>query len=366
MRITDKSLVEQQHISNTELKERLHLFNLTSDDLNDIRAIKSVVGRQLDTIVDEFYRRQTQTPDVESLIGDMGTLNRLMSALRHYIMDLFSKDIDLNYVEHRLRIGLVHKRIGVDPKLYISAVNYLKKTLINTIHEHIDNPEHAKHLADILDRLMDFDVSYVFDTYIKSMMNEIKIEKKKSDQYAEDLETVVQERTKSLEKLTRLDPLTSIYNKRAFEELAEKTFLESRQHNEPITLAYIDVDKFKLINDKEGHEAGDKVLILIADSLRGVSRKNDLYFRLGGDEFAVVLPGTTERDVLENYIPKLMENIHSYRSDISLSYGAAQSGPDNYISFGHALSLADKEMYKHKNSTDKKFGKVFDLVADSD
>ena len=73
-----------------------------------------MIDRELVKIVDKFYEHQTHTPDVQNLIGDSGTLQRLISALRQYVTDLFNKEIDLHYVEHRLRIGLVHKRIGVD------------------------------------------------------------------------------------------------------------------------------------------------------------------------------------------------------------------------------------------------------------
>ncbi|MCC2520801.1 GGDEF domain-containing protein [Vibrio coralliilyticus] len=348
MRITDKSLVEQQKISESELKHRLHLFRLTPSDLDEVRTIKSIISRQLDVIVDEFYQHQTRTPDVENLIGDAGTLKRLMSALRQYIIDLFTKEINLDYVEHRLRIGLVHKRIGVDPKLYISAVNYLKSRLIATINNNIQDPDYARFLSDIIDRLIDFDVSYVFDTYIKSMMNEIEIERNKSYQYVNDLESMVQERTKKLEKMTRLDPLTNLYNKRAFDEFTNKLFTEAQKNNLPISIVYIDVDKFKSFNDQHGHEEGDAVLVIVSDCIRSVSRSVDLCFRVGGDEFVVVMPSCAKSDANKNYIPRLLENLASIRTDLSLSIGVAQSGPKNYLSCQDTLARADKDMYINK------------------
>lgn len=348
MRITDKSLVEQQKISETELTQRLHLFRLTTSDINELRTMKGVISRHLDSIVDDFYTHQTRSPDVETLIGDAGTLQRLMSALRQYITDLFSKDINLDYVEHRLRIGLVHKRIGVDPKMYLSSVNYLKAKLISTIHDHLDDPNYAQMLSDILDRLIDFDVSYVFDTYIKSMMNEIEIEKNKSFQYVNELESIVQERTRSLEKMARLDPLTNLYNKRAFEEFTSKLFSEAQQQNDPVAIVYIDVDNFKHFNDQFGHEEGDSVLIIVSDCLRGASRNVDLCFRVGGDEFVVVMPSCTKDSAVENYIPRMMESLASLRKDISLSVGVAQSGPKNYLCCQDTLARADKDMYLNK------------------
>ncbi|NOJ26086.1 diguanylate cyclase domain-containing protein [Vibrio coralliilyticus] len=362
MKITNKSLVEQQKISETSLKQRLSLFRLTQSDLNEIRSLNTIISRELDGLVDTFYYHQTKIPEVESLIGDAGTLQRLMKAQRKYVMDLFVKEINLDYVEHRLRIGLVHKRIGVDPQLYISAVNYLKETIFETICRNIEDKQNADRLCTIVNRLMDFDVSYVFDTYIRSMMHEIEFEKNKYFDYVDDLEILVAKRTQSLEDMVRLDPLTNLYNKRAFVELVEPVFLEVKSRNEPLTIVYIDIDDFKHFNDVNGHEDGDSVLVAVADSIRGISRNVDLCFRVGGDEFAVVMPSCSEKDAHFNYAPRLWKQLHSIRNDISLSIGVCQTGPNEYISIDSALSKADKNMYldkrKDKTSADTKLVSV--------
>lgn len=358
MRITDKSLVEQQKISEAELRRRLELFRLSQSDILELRALKGIVTRKLEDLVTDFYQHQTLTPDVETLIGDAGTLKRLILALKQYILDLFSRDIDLEYVEHRLRIGLVHKRIGVDPKLYLSAVNYLKDILSSAISENISDETYAKSLQDTLCRLIDFDVSFVFDTYIKSMVNELELEKNKSISYAHELETVVLERTKSLEKMARLDPLTNLYNKRTFEEKTQQLISDSIENNEAISLIYIDIDNFKMFNDDYGHEEGDMVLILVSDCIRAVSRNVDSCYRFGGDEFVIVMPGCTKESANENYVPRLKEEIEKVRTDITLSIGIAQSGPKDYLSLKDTLVRADKEMYEKKKQKPRSLRQV--------
>lgn len=358
MRITDKSLVEQQKISEAELRRRLELFRLSQSDILELRALKGIVTRKLEDLVTDFYQHQTLTPDVETLIGDAGTLKRLILALKQYILDIFSRDIDLEYVEHRLRIGLVHKRIGVDPKLYLSAVNYLKDILSSAISENISDETYAKSLQDTLCRLIDFDVSFVFDTYIKSMVNELELEKNKSISYAHELETVVLERTKSLEKMARLDPLTNLYNKRTFEEKTQQLISDSIENNEAISLIYIDIDNFKMFNDDYGHEEGDMVLILVSDCIRAVSRNVDSCYRFGGDEFVIVMPGCTKESANENYVPRLKEEIEKVRTDITLSIGIAQSGPKDYLSLKDTLVRADKEMYEKKKQKPRSLRQV--------
>ncbi len=327
MRITDKSLVEQQKISETALRHRLDLFRLTQSDILELRAMKGVISRKLDSLVTDFYQHQTRTPDVETLIGDAGTLQRLIQALKKYVLDIFSRDINLEYVEHRLRIGLVHKRIGVDPKLYLSAVNYLKDILVQTIHTNISDEEYSKKLSDILCRVMDFDVSFVFDTYIKSMMNELEMEKNKSNTYVADLESVVLERTQSLEKMTRLDPLTNLLNKRTFDESTQQLLDESVEKGEPISLVYIDIDNFKIFNDEFGHDEGDTILILVSDCIRAVSRNVDTCYRFGGDEFVIVMPGCSKENAVKNYLPRLREEIEksSFRYHVKYWHRAVWS-----------------------------------------
>ncbi len=88
------------------------------------------------------------------------------------------------------------------------------------------------------------------------------------------------------------DPLTGLYNRRCFDEMADREILLARRHGHPLTLAAIDLDRFKQINDTLGHAAGDAVLIALADCIRTTLRRSDIPFRLGGDEFVVLLRET--------------------------------------------------------------------------
>src|SRR5919202_590966 len=95
-------------------------------------------------------------------------------------------------------------------------------------------------------------------------------------------------------ELARTDYLTGAFNGRSFGELAEAEIERARRHAHPFTVAYIDVDDFKLVNDRQGHSAGDRLLKAIADTVRENVRTIDVVARLGGDEFAVLMPETGE------------------------------------------------------------------------
>ncbi len=91
-------------------------------------------------------------------------------------------------------------------------------------------------------------------------------------------------------RLSRIDPLTGLANRRAFYEGAEVERQRAVRYGRNLSMAYIDLDNFKQVNDKFGHEAGDQLLVTVADILRSDLRPSDLAARLGGDEFAVLVP----------------------------------------------------------------------------
>jgi diguanylate cyclase (GGDEF)-like protein len=101
----------------------------------------------------------------------------------------------------------------------------------------------------------------------------------------------------------RTDSLTDVANGRAFQERATLAIAAQRRTGQPLTLAYIDLDRFKQINDTYGHSSGDEVLQVVAAAIQGRLRATDLVARLGGDEFALLLPDTglaSARRVLED------------------------------------------------------------------
>ncbi len=92
------------------------------------------------------------------------------------------------------------------------------------------------------------------------------------------------------EQLARTDYLTGVANGRYFFELANAELDRAQRYERPLTLAYLDVDNFKRVNDALGHSVGDRLLRVVAETIRGRIRKSDVIARLGGDEFAVLLP----------------------------------------------------------------------------
>ncbi len=92
------------------------------------------------------------------------------------------------------------------------------------------------------------------------------------------------------------DPLTGLSNRRVFDERISGMIASARRYCRPLTMVLMDLDRFKNINDNLGHQAGDKVLISVADVLKHAVRSTDLLVRMGGDEFVLVLENTDLRN----------------------------------------------------------------------
>ena len=138
--------------------------------------------------------------------------------------------------------------------------------------------------------------------------------------------TALKGRLEAEEHLARTDALTRIPNRRAFFEAAAMELERARRSGKPLTVAYLDVDDFKLVNDRMGHAAGDTLLLTVARTLRGTTRAVDSVARLGGDEFGLILPETdaaVAEAILQRVRGTLLEAIHQESWAAGFSIGAA-------------------------------------------
>lgn len=349
MRKTDKTLLEQMQISDIEIANRMNLLPLSHKELQLLPKVRSIIEEKVDQIVTAYYESQLDIQEVALLIGDADTLSRLRLALRKYILDLFSGEYDSLYVNNRLRIGLVHKRIGVEPKLFLSAISTLKNLLNLTLTDSIEDSKELSDSLKTLDKLLYFDMTLVFDTYIDSLVGEIEAAKKRTELYAESLEEKVAERTKQLEEMARVDPLTSVFNQRVMYEMLRKELAVAQRRHTRLCLIYFDIDKFKEINDRMGHVKGDEVLKHIGSILQSSIRETDIACRYGGDEFCLILPECGIDDG-KNICEKIITAFAARYPDFSLSMGIVETGPDEFINDEQLIKTADTKMYLAKKT----------------
>jgi diguanylate cyclase (GGDEF)-like protein len=158
-----------------------------------------------------------------------------------------------------------------------------------------------------------------------------------------------------LEEETRRDALTGVYNRAYLEQFLSREFDNASKHKWPLSVAFVDLDEFKQINDSFGHQAGDRVLQATARILRGNTRESDMIARYGGEEFLVVLPATdaaTAHAICERIVLAFRNTGHVIGSDrarVTVSIGCATHGHDTQ--FGNPSELvkgADQALYTAK------------------
>lgn len=347
MKQTEQTLLEQIHINAFAIAQRKQLLDFGEPDRLRLMQCKPFIESEVSAIVDEFYERQTSIEEIATLIGDADTLQRLHHAQKYYILELFEDYYDTEYINNRLRIGMVHKRIGVDPKLYLSAVRILKEIIVEKIRTHMKDDPSLEKTLDSFEKMMFFDVTLVFDTYIRSLVAEVETAKEYLEAHARDLEEKVAERTQQLEYLSKTDNLTGIYNQRALHGLLRRETKFAERSKTPLSLVYFDVDHFKDINDRHGHHMGDSVLKKIGGILSAISRSTDFPCRYGGDEFCIIMPNATQADAI-TYCERLICEFSIHYADTTLSIGIAQSGTKLYLEPAELLRLADQKMYESK------------------
>lgn len=162
-------------------------------------------------------------------------------------------------------------------------------------------------------------------------------------------------RALELEEETRRDAMTGVYNRAYLDRVLAREFEHSTRHKWPLSVAFADLDNFKSINDRFGHQAGDRILQATARILRGNTRETDLIGRYGGEEFVVVLPATdadTARSICERIVMAFQTTSHAIGSDhaiVTISIGCATHGTQ--ISFANVadfMKAADQALYTAK------------------
>lgn len=163
----------------------------------------------------------------------------------------------------------------------------------------------------------------------------------------------IAERELAMVKLATLDELTGLANRRGFMRLAQNSLDLCRRHGMPASLVFIDLSRFKEINDSHGHMEGDRALIEFAGTLVDTCRSADIVARLGGDEFAAFLPHASQQ-AAEGYIDRLGEALgeHNRVADrgypIRFSFGIVEAHPERHRRIGDLLLAGDALMYESR------------------
>lgn len=196
------------------------------------------------------------------------------------------------------------------------------------------------------------------DGFHQAVDNRYKIAERKNNELKmqigrlEKETAVLRKRIKKESRQAQMDPLTGINNRLAYDEWIEKEYKRWQRYPYGLVMIVWDVDNFKSVNDTYGHQAGDKVLRVIASMMSGLIRETDFIARYGGEEFVMLLPETTLDDAI-TLVEKIRSNIehaefhhNNKQVEVTISGGVSQFGegddPDA------VFTRADRALYQAK------------------
>jgi diguanylate cyclase (GGDEF)-like protein len=170
---------------------------------------------------------------------------------------------------------------------------------------------------------------------------------------------VLESRTRVLEEQNRLDALTGLCNRGGLDDALRKEFQRASEEGWPLSVAFVDLDYFKQVNDSYGHVVGDKVLVAVARLLADSVRKTDLVARYGGEEFMVLLPGTGYKGaniLAGRLVEKLRAKSHntdtkqSFQVTGSIGLATHMDGNQHFATVGDLINAADQALYAAKHA----------------
>ncbi len=303
--------------------------------------------------------------------GQSNTLEKRREQLSGFVLGVYRAGDLFTSAIQGINFSLIDITNSTNDILYVSSVEEIKKQLQSTF-------EYKKELPEISGRkwaiiatptngyiaerrtilpyatiIVGILVVILFTIYTFIIIRNLELIEKTVLERTKDL----YDAKKKLETLSRTDSLTNIGNRRDFDETMEKEWNRGLRDKTPLSMMMIDIDYFKLFNDKYGHAAGDACLKNIAYAMnKTLKRASDKVTRYGGEEFVIILPNT--KDVF-SYAEDCRQNIENLRIPhegsitskyVTISIGVATAIPDLNSELVEFISTADRALYEAKES----------------
>ena len=323
-------------------------MGLTRAHQEALRVAQPYAETIVDEVVERFFDSQMSVPVIAEIIENNNSLENLKRVTRSYVLGFFGGCYNRAYMNARLRIGRIHGAVGVPVRLYVSALHKMETLLAGELRK---QPQ-SELLLEGLHKLVMLDIQLAIDSFIDHARAGTSQDAAQGPDVARVVEMTVAERTAEIERLAQTDHLTNLWNRRAFVTQLEQLLKEAARTGGILSLAFIDLDDFKSVNDAHGHQEGDRILELIGQVLNSRMTPEQMGFRYGGDEFCLLLPGL-DAGAARAEVLRLTEALRAalHRENhhrVGFSFGISTAEPGAYPDACGLLAAADRAMYEEK------------------
>lgn len=320
---------------------------------NSITLKMKKKGFDVVTLVDKSYKSQLQFPFTKTFIhdyyvADLNANKELMSFIEERGVDYFidGKDYYLAADIHRL-IAVFHLNdINNHPMSYFLLFHDLSDIDLSSIERIRDRLI----LASVLGLMLL--ISGLYYLYVKSYKRFIDNLNKQLKEDIASKTIELEEQNKKLNHIAYHDVLTQLPNRLLFLDRLEQSLKLAKRHSTHVSLLFLDLDRFKEINDTYGHEAGDRLLQETTKRLQQCVREYDTIARLGGDEFTIIIEGSENKkivDIIQDIIDKIKDPVFVNGNTLHTTFSIGISSyPEDGDTSDILLRNADTAMYKAK------------------
>lgn len=193
----------------SDVLKQIEMMNLTLDDLCMIRTFQPVIEQHLTEIVEQFYQNLEKEQSLLDIIHQNSTFERLKKTLRTHIYEMFSGQVDEDYIKQRYMIAHVHVKVGLEPKWYMCAFQELLQLIFNIVEQHTDNTNDYKQAILAITKIVSLEQQMVLEAYelenarIRKEAEEVKNQiMLKVNQNAADLAAISEETSSAILQMT--------------------------------------------------------------------------------------------------------------------------------------------------------------------
>jgi len=348
----------------------------TLEEVNALsEALKSTLLRAEMQTDSQHRMQESLVQMLRLLVSSMGELtveDKWLHGQIAIVQDIISKPLNLDVVynaESSLK-ELIHKQASIKPGL-VAAKETLKgmmNTFITGLADITESTDtYQTKIVDYQEQIAATEDMAELNVILQSLVGDIHdmnadaqhsqsafLETQKK---VEEAEKQINELTTKLDYISEVaheDFLTGALNRRGMDEAIDREFARADRHNSPLSLAMIDIDHFKKINDTMGHSTGDVALAHLAKVVKSVLRSTDVLARYGGEEFVVLLPGSKQSDavnVIAGVQRDLTKNFFMHNSErVLITFSAGVSERVAGESIDAVLPRADAALYLAKQT----------------